>query len=332
VWKKNANGSYLIVSSPKKEDEDENANTKRKPSIRRRSSLAVLPSMKKLAKDGELRSYFHIEATSTDKCQLRHVLSLDLGEETKSRKLANKMIREQEYLLPLATKVQEHFQSLRSIPITSPSVDTDSDSTGAAGRNANIALDDADGIAMGEALMMTMKRLRAGGKKKKKNIVVAAVRQFIREYKAMSMLSKDFAWIEVMLVKILNKVKGRKIENVVSKLESLENEEALQIGAALITIVSKSINENVGVKAWIEKYPSMKELCERHKFVSPMMEVVATQTVRNVDWKMLLRAISKAFISFFDLATDIYMIYFYFSNDQSSFGKSLFLSNAFRRF
>jgi hypothetical protein len=178
---------------------------------------------------------------------------------------------------------------------------------------------------MGEALMMTIKRARAGtgGKKKKKQvIVVAAVKQFIREYKAMRMLAKECGWMETMLVEILaQRVKARKIGTIESKLDCLDNEEARQIGSELIRIVAKSINESVGVHDWIEKYPSMKELCERHKFIAPMMEVVVTQIVRVVDWKMLLRATIKVFFSLFDLMTDLYMIFFYFSNDQATFGK-----------
>jgi hypothetical protein len=117
-----------------------------------------------------------------------------------------------------------------------------------------------------------------------------------------------------------NNVRTRKIEKVNSKLECIENEEARQIGAALIAIVATSINETVGVKAWIEKYTSMKELSERHSFLVLMMEVIATQTVREVNWMMLLKAARKAFLSFFDLITDLYMIYFYFTNNQASFG------------
>jgi ribosomal protein L14 len=237
--------------------------------------------------------------------------------------------REQEYLLPLATKVQEHFQSLRcpstlSAPSSSPSNENNNSINRSSRREMIISLDDDDGIAMGEALMMTMKRARAGGNKKKKNIVAAAVKRFISEYKAMSMLSNEFTWIEVMLVEILSKkVMTRKAKKVESKLECLENEGARQIGTALIAIVVKSINENVGVHDWIEKYPSMKTLCERHSFIAPMMEVVATQTVRAVDWMMLVEAAGNTAVSFFDLATDLYMIYFYFANDQASFGKSL---------
>jgi hypothetical protein len=324
VWKKNINGSYLIVSSPTKKEVDEgNDSTHNRKSSRRPSALLVLPAWGGvlLAKKGELRSYFHIEAISANKCQLKHGFCFDLGLDSKSRKLAKKMMREHEYLLPLATKVQEHFQSLRCNIIDRSRCRSSSTGIGSIGRDTNIALDDADGIAMGEALMMTMKRLRAGGKKKKKNIVAAAVKQFINEYKAMSELLKNFNWMDIVLVEILNKV-TKKIEKIESKLDCLEKEEARLIGAALVTIVAKSINEHAGVNDWIEKYPSMKELCIRHKFIAPMMEVIATQTSREVNWKMLVRAASKAFISFFDLITDLYMIYFYFSNDQASFGKS----------
>jgi hypothetical protein len=135
----------------------------------------------------------------------------------------------------------------------------------------------------------------------------------------MSMLSKEFTWIEILLVEILSKVKIRKIDKVESKLHCLENEEARIIGAALITIIAKSINESVGVHDWIEKYPSMSELCERHPFIAPMVEIIATQTVREVDWKMLLEAAANTFASFFDLFTDLYMIYFYYSNNQAGF-------------
>jgi hypothetical protein len=212
-------------------------------------------------------------------------------------------------LLPLATKVQEHFQRLRGIAnalseerIISP-------------------LTAADGIAMGEALMMTVKRAKNKGKKTNGG-AAAAVKQFISEYKAMRMLSKEFTWIEVMLVEILKNVKTRKVENVGSKLICLENEEARSIGAALITIVAKSINEKVGVNDWFEKYPSMKELSQRHSFLAPMLGIIATQTVREVNWRMILRAALKAFVSFFDLLTDLYMIFFYFSNDQGEYAKA----------
>jgi hypothetical protein len=162
-------------------------------------------------------------------------------------------------------------------------------------------------------------RARGKKKKKKKNLVAAAVKQFISEHKAMSMLSKDLTSLDFLLVEVLNNVKAKKIEKVPTQLECLENEEARQIGAALIAIVAKSINGNVGVHAWIEKYPSMFELSQRHKFIVPFFEILATQTVREVNWLMLLKAARKAFVSFFDLITDLYMIFFYFSNDQAEF-------------
>jgi hypothetical protein len=300
VWKKNENGSYLLVSYPRKNDKRFSGNN---------------ATLGKLVKKGNVRSYFHIEATAADKCVLKHAFCLDLGEDKANRKLAKKMRGEQEYLLPLATKVQEHFQRLRCNFVAA--ID---DGTRSSVREMIIPLGDADGIAMGEALMIMMKRGKAGGKKKKKAVVTAVVKQFVSEYKAMSILSKEFTWIESMLGEIFLKVRsGKKIDKVESKLECLEEDEARCIGSALIAIAAKSINENVGVNAWIEKYPSMKELCERHKFIALMMEVIATQTVREVNWMMLLEAAASTAVSFFDLITDLYMIYFYFTNDQSGF-------------
>jgi hypothetical protein len=308
VWRKNVNGSYLLVSSPTTKIEGNNR-------IRRNSLHDVLPALEKVAMKANLRSYYHIETTSTNKCQMRHVFHLDLGSDKKSRKLAKKLSRKQEYLLPLATRVQEHFQSLRH---NTSSLIVDNRSFSSTGREIRISLDDADGIALGEALMMTLKRTRDGGKKKK--VVAAAVKQFIREYKAMSELSKEFNWVGNMLEEILkNAKKSRKVERIESRLDSLESEEARHIGAALIAIVAKSINEHVGVKEWIEKYPSMKELSTRHSFVARLMEVIVTQTVREVNWMMLLEAAANTFVSVFDLLTDLYMIYFYFSTDQAGF-------------
>ena len=68
-----------------------------------------------MIKNGELRSFFHIESISSDKCILKHGFYLDLGKDRASRKLAKKMSREQEYLLPLTSKVQEYFQNIRGI-------------------------------------------------------------------------------------------------------------------------------------------------------------------------------------------------------------------------
>jgi hypothetical protein len=118
VWKKHAsNGSYLLISSPKKggvrKGEEGDAIIKSsKCSVASRGSLLAnaLTSREKVARKGNLRSYFHIEATSTNKCQLKHIFHLDLGEDKASRNLAKKMIRKSAFLSPLATKVQEHFK------------------------------------------------------------------------------------------------------------------------------------------------------------------------------------------------------------------------------
>jgi hypothetical protein len=50
-----------------------------------------------------------------------------------------------------------------------------------------------------------------------------------------------------------------------------------------------------------------------------MMETIATQVIREVDWKMLLEAAGNTAVSFFDLFTDFYMIYFYFTHDQAAY-------------
>ena len=55
----------------------------------------------------------------------------------------------------------------------------------------------------------------------------------------------------------------------------MEDDEAKLIGSALMLIVASSVNESTGVRTWIDKCAAMKELCNEHQFLIPMLETVA---------------------------------------------------------
>jgi hypothetical protein len=98
------------------------------------------------------------------------------------------------------------------------------------------------------------------------------------------------------------------------------------IGAALNFIVAGSVNESVGVDSWIRKYGSMKELCTEHKFLLPMLKTVAKRIATEVDWLMISRAVGTGMISIVDMASDIYMILFYYRTGEVFYANAVSLS------
>jgi hypothetical protein len=167
-------------------------------------------------------------------------------------------------------------------------------------------------------MMMVM---RSGGDTKKSKQVYAIVQRFIESYQSMKLLARKYPWFKVLLMEILkNKKYGSSVESINTKLNSLESSEARRIGAAMIPIIASSVNESTGVQSWMNKYVSMKELCEKHEFVVPLMTTIATRINRKVDWKMKLQAILAGGLSLLDVFTDIYMIYFYYSTGKNWYG------------
>jgi hypothetical protein len=153
-----------------------------------------------------------------------------------------------------------------------------------------------------------------------------AVKKFIKEYRAMSVLEKEHPWLSLLLLEILeNKNKEKIGGGIETKLKNLEDEEVKIIGAALNFIVASSVNESVGVDSWISKYGSMKELSTEHKFLIPMIKTVATRIATAVDWLMISRACATGMLSVVDMASDIYMINFYYQTGQTFYANATFI-------
>ena len=166
--------------------------------------------------------------------------------------------------------------------------------------------------------------MRSGGDTdtKKSKQTDAIVQRFIESYQSMKLLARKYPWFKVLLMEIVRKNKKYRtsVDSISTKLNNLESSEARRIGAAMIPMIASSVNETTGVQSWMNKYVSMKELCEKHEFVVPLMTTIATRINRKVDWKMKLQAILAGGLSLLDVFTDIYMVYFYYSTGEYSYG------------
>jgi hypothetical protein len=60
----------------------------------------------------------------------------------------------------------------------------------------------------------------------------------------------------------------------------------------------------------------MKELTSEHKYLVPMLKVMANRIATRVDWIMIARASMTGLMSILDIYTDIYMVYFFFRTGQ----------------
>ena len=256
----NSSSSYLLVSSPTEEESGNLASSNEK---RRRRSSFFNSSKGKGLKRRNLYSIFSIEMIDESSCHLKHIFHLDLGNGRASRKSAQKMSREQDYLLPLTSKVQEHFLSLREG-----------------------FLSDTDSVEMGEALVLRM--MHYG-----RNHHERGVQKFVTDYKALNQIAQKYTWLTILLGKIFeesNEYGARLTEsqkNIETKLNCLEDDEAKIIGASLMLIVASSVNGGAGIRIWIDEYTTMRELCTEHQFLIPLFETVATRMSTKVDSKMI---------------------------------------------
>ena len=174
---------------------------------------------------------------------------------------------------------------------------------------------------MGEALILRM--MHYG-----RNHHERGVQKFVTDYKALNQIAQKYIWLTILFCEIAEESNeyGARLtahqKNIETKLNCLEDDEAKIIGAALMLIVASSVNASTGVRIWIDKYAAMKELCTEHQFLIPLFETVATRMATKVDWKMMSKACVTGLISILDMASDIYMIWFYYQTDQVFYGNA----------
>ena len=96
---------------------------------------------------------------------------------------------------------------------------------------------------------------------------------------------------------------------VKTPLHSLTPSEGDKIGGALALSLLTSTEPSAAVDAWFGTYPALLELDDANPLFKPMIVVVASGLFKDASWGVTARVWSGAFLSIFDVMSDIFSIY-----------------------
>jgi hypothetical protein len=166
-------------------------------------------------------------------------------------------------------------------------------------------LSEADGTKLGESLMARITVAKAGSSRKNRSAIVErATEAFLAE----NGIARKYLWFKFFLKPIIrNSLQSR--SSVSTKLEQLSEEEARKIGSSLPIAILTNINAEAGVDEWIALYPALVELDDELPWFRSMMNSIALRLLKDGDFGLKARVSIGASLSYFDMASDCFMIY-----------------------
>jgi hypothetical protein len=103
---------------------------------------------------------------------------------------------------------------------------------------------------------------------------------------------------------------------VKTRLADLSASEATRIGSFLKGEIIVGVDSCSAVDTWISSQVALVELDAQHKWFRSFMYSVALRVIKSSDLGMKSRVIFGAGLSLFDMASDIYMIYVFWTTDE----------------
>ena len=98
-------------------------------------------------------------------------------------------------------------------------------------------------------------------------------------------------------------------QTITAGMSDLTDEQALTIGRKLNKALRGKKTVDAGVDTWIVSNTAMVEFNRVHLFFLPMCIIIATDKLLNSPWGVKKRLYFGAFVSLFDLVTDVVAIY-----------------------
>jgi hypothetical protein len=175
-------------------------------------------------------------------------------------------------------------------------------------RKQEAGLSEVDGTNMGDLLMLRVNAAMAkSGWKNKLGSADLEIEAFIVENDVARHFAEQHPWFKIFLMTIVrNKIRPR--NKVKTKLARLSNEEAKKIAASLPIAVLTNLDSAAAIDEWISNSPALLEL-EELVWFRPMMNSMALRLLKDGNLGLKARISFGAFMSYFDMGSDSYMIF-----------------------
>ena len=216
--------------------------------------------------------------------------------------------------LSYVTEVQDYFQRLRRFS----------------------EYDERDGNAVGEAFMLRLHkstnntridgeereaetRARRKGRKKHVEYTVASV---VNTYLGLKDFAMENPWFPSLVEGMLSNWLSDSVI-VKTKLDNLSNKEALAIGKSFsMTLYDRQVSD-VAVDMFVNEYLPLIELNAGHRFFAPMAIVMGQRKLDRAVWGLVFKVGTGAVLGILDVATDIYAIANFMSQDNYGFASAV---------
>ncbi|GMI17500.1 hypothetical protein TrLO_g6041 [Triparma laevis f. longispina] len=155
-----------------------------------------------------------------------------------------------------------------------------------------------DGVGMGYDILW-----KASSPKKR----LERLAEVVDRSRTLRELSLVHSWFPVML---RSSCRGNLSLNrvIATKMDCLEEKEAIQIGKNLIASLKSKKLVDAGVDVWKNQNRAVKELSEKYEWLEPMTVVISKGIVKTAAWGLLWRVTLGAVLSITDLVTDIMVL------------------------
>jgi hypothetical protein len=170
-------------------------------------------------------------------------------------------------------------------------------------------LTEVEGTTMGDMLMLRVSAAKAEGSRKNQVAIVdKEIEAFLQDNDVARQFKGRHPWFGRFLKAIIrNSIKSK--ASVSTKLEHLSKKEAIKIGASLPITILSNVNAESGVEEWISLYPALLELDDSMPWFRPMMNSMAFSLLKDGVFGLKVRVGFGALLSYFDMGSDIFMIY-----------------------
>jgi hypothetical protein len=115
---------------------------------------------------------------------------------------------------------------------------------------------------------------------------------------------------------------------VKTKLANLSPGEATRIGSFLTGAITTGVNSDAAVDNWVSTQVALRELDEEYVWFRPFVYAIGLHIINSSNLGMKARVIIGGALSFFDMASDIYVMIMFWGSNQKAFAVATFVMMA----
>ncbi|GMH80043.1 hypothetical protein TL16_g08378 [Triparma laevis f. inornata] len=149
----------------------------------------------------------------------------------------------------------------------------------------------------------------------KPTVFCSAGHALLEDILCLQELQKQHPWFETMISEIQKVHFFTRNHVVMTPLEHMDEDGAMKMGTSFVPSLRMKSQPAGGVLMWVNQYPALKELSQKHKFLIPMFNAIAVHILMNAPWGVKLRAGFGAALSVFDAFTDVFMLIRYLGEE-----------------